>query len=1213
VDAAAAEFVVAADFTGNGLEDVVVVDRVSGAWRLGAHAPEGTLEWGALYAGGIADPSAVSAAEVLASGRHALVIAGADANRIQVIDPLNPLAAPVVAFPEKSLGPSAVVGGRLGGSGTLEDLVVGSMLNGGSDPYRLLGYENAPAGTFTLVGDPGVSGTEPILAAQRVVLNYVSDEWVGYLVEPSPGNACVRVLSLEQPGMPVRLEVCGLDPAMRFHLVPFGGAAVGTLVTWIPGEDRIWWYTISPTGGGNYAVAGSGMVSVPFALGSVQLVQGDGADVLLALRSFDGYEISVHPFDGSTLGGPLQQHVAPAADQPFSALASLGSGRGWVALQGQDGVAGSGAAAAELYMWSGAVYKPTHSASFGAAAPRAGMSNVSLMSAEPFVNPQARPVMLRNTRDWTSGPAPVLPGPVTVTAEQYLGPAVGLADPQLVALGASPAGAGFALLNQYSAPVSVFTLSRASGVVSGQVGIDPAPGLYDRSIELRFSSLPAGMDIFYRDAGAEWKLYEEPGLQPELDAPGYAAWFGSFVALVRFAETTVEYFGVDGSGQRTPIRRATYRFTEPPDTLSTLGDGVPDYVKLGLGYSPFNAPQGDASSGIGNWKQALLDGSGIDPRWLSGSAVDVYARPLAHDGSGNAAVASRLAQDPPEVLPDGTVYGGNQIFAYDLSGGLIDQGRDPIPSTTDRNEGLGSYPAFAEPSAFVTGLSGGPAAVHVLGTRPGYALPGTLPATPSSITGRQLLGLLPIAFEASADYERTYGGSTLAAEAAAWVAGASVHYAATPPAVQTTTLDAASTIAALVFERWLQAALVSRGSLSGDYAVVVPDANAPISPPADFLTISGFRGREGARPMATHSSGALTPSTAALRQMAQWTPADPAYRLIEAAAAIDTFVRQSGDPGAVALRLVADDIFRISAAHANSHPGALDPPIDVLRQLLLSGAVPEAYQSGFSGLPGAPYSALVTADYAAALDGLATALALPQGRPVISVTVEFRGDSLDDPACLLVNELSLPGNVFSLFNADGRPFRLPASFRVLPGTHMFLRGFTDLSVPSCAGTAVEVIELVDGPAVEVLLVPTANGTDSDGNLLGDEWELAFFGSTGIDPWEDANNDGYTYLQKYLDGKDPFLPASYSAAAAVDLEIPALDIDATAPGEVTVSFTFPQAYIHLLQVAIYEDPTLSGDWSVAPYPLLNPSPGNFEFVVPYDVTEPQFWQVGISLP
>lgn len=1203
---------VAADFTGDGLVDTVIVDRTSGAYRLGRQVVPGSFVWQEPEASGIAEVTAATGGIFLDLARYSLAVTAPDANRVNFVDPLHPAAGPVANDIAGALGPLSIASGQIAGTTSLEDLFLTSSLNSAPNPYRAGRYTNQPAGTLTLHGT-AASTPRTLDDVSRVVLKTALDSTVAYM-ERSEASAILRVVSLNEPGSPVRLTVTDLPVDSRYLLVPFNGNTHGTLLAYLPGEDLMTRISITEDPANVYTPGAPESVSLPYPAASISAIDG-GGEIHLAVMRDDYSEVSIFEYTGgNALGSLIQVIEAPSPALPLSGFVALGNAGGFVALY-SDG-AGRGTASARAHTWDPGTgqYTAEPLQYFGEIAPRAGSGNIVLLTAEPFVDPAARPVMLRNARDWTSGTAPVAPGSIDVVAESFLGEFDGLGDPVPANLGSFPAGASHSLLNQYHDGISVFTLARAGGRQTGQIAISPRPGVFSQAVQLSFSSMPAGLTIYFRDAGGTWQTYVDPGPEPAESDPGYAIWFDKFVRLVRFEETTIEYYGENGSGQRTPIRRAHYQFTAPPDTLSSLGDNVPDYVKLGLGLNPFHLPDGDASSGLSTALQHVLDGSGIDPRWLAGTAVDLYVRPLSHDGGANPATGSRLATNPAEVLPDGTEYTGNQVFVYSLDGSFIGQGADPIPATSSRNEGLGLHnPPFSEPSAFLPNIGGAGATVYLAATRPSFPLEGPLPpAIESSYRGRQLFGLLPMAAPAFPQYTRAYTGGTHGLEAGEWIAGAAAFYAGEPPPVAAETIDSVDVIAALVFERWLLLRFIERNLLPGSFTPPAADANNPPAPNPNFLSLSGFRSVETVSSMGEATEGALAPTKEALQALETWQPLHPSYRLTDAAAAIRDTVRTSADPDMEALRNLAVEIFRISAAHGNTFPGAFDPPIDVLRAFLATGEIPAPYRADFTDLAGAPFSALTPANYTSALNGLDAALGAPDPRPVQVLTLEFRPDSLAYPGCLVLNEVNFPAILYSLFNRDGQAFRLPGNFSILPGTQLQARVFTDAPFAACAGAAVEVINVGGRPDAEVVLLPSGTGEDTDGNLLGDEWEKAFFGDTGNNPWADINNDGYSNLQKYIAGKDPFLFPSYSTVPAAALTLPVLLIEPAGPDHTLISFEFPALYANYLEFELYENPGLSGDWTPAVQEITSPLPGMFEVLVPSEGFDRNFWRVGLRL-
>jgi P pilus assembly chaperone PapD len=85
--------------------------------------------------------------------------------------------------------------------------------------------------------------------------------------------------------------------------------------------------------------------------------------------------------------------------------------------------------------------------------------------------------------------------------------------------------------------------------------------------------------------------------------------------------------------------------------------------------------------------------------------------------------------------------------------------------------------------------------------------------------------------------------------------------------------------------------------------------------------------------------------------------------------------------------------------------------------------------------------------------------------------------------------------------------------------------------------------IVSNSANSVTSAPASILFDTDGSGLPDEWQLANFGATGQNPNSQANGDGLSNLQAYLDGVDPANPATFR---------PTLQLFATPGGTFTVS-------------------------------------------------------------
>ena len=141
----------------------------------------------------------------------------------------------------------------------------------------------------------------------------------------------------------------------------------------------------------------------------------------------------------------------------------------------------------------------------------------------------------------------------------------------------------------------------------------------------------------------------------------------------------------------------------------------------------------------------------------------------------------------------------------------------------------------------------------------------------------------------------------------------------------------------------------------------------------------------------------------------------------------------------------------------------------------------------------------------------------------------------------------------SLYDAEGRPFRFPDAFNLLPGSQVQVCGYTDISGSGCAGDAIEVI------TASLLTVPVASDADSDGNLLPDSWERQFLAGLGMNGFADDDGDGYQNLQEMFDGTDPKDDRSMPGGLAVDLRPPLIQMDPPSGGRVRLRWFWPLDY------------------------------------------------------
>jgi hypothetical protein len=220
-------------------------------------------------------------------------------------------------------------------------------------------------------------------------------------------------------------------------------------------------------------------------------------------------------------------------------------------------------------------------------------------------------------------------------------------------------------------------------------------------------------------------------------------------------------------------------------------------------------------------------------------------------------------------------------------------------------------------------------------------------------------------------------------------------------------------------------------------------------------------------------------------------------------------------------------------------------PVDVLRTFIETGVLHSNY------LAKATQS---SAQRDAARTEIANALAAVPARTRGTFMLSVQSDSFD-AACPV---LYTGGNVAkSLYSANGNPFRFPITFTLQPGAKVTVTAYTDVTWNQCPSTdPLEVISLA------LTAVPTASGSDANGNLIPDDYEALFLAGSGGTTTSDLDGDGYSDLQEYLDRTDPADPSSFGAGSAVSLSAPVILIDAAG-----LSIDWPAAYADAFEFAV----------------------------------------------
>jgi hypothetical protein len=252
---------------------------------------------------------------------------------------------------------------------------------------------------------------------------------------------------------------------------------------------------------------------------------------------------------------------------------------------------------------------------------------------------------------------------------------------------------------------------------------------------------------------------------------------------------------------------------------------------------------------------------------------------------------------------------------------------------------------------------------------------------------------------------------------------------------------------------------------------------------------------------------------------------------------------------------------------------------------------------------------LTAAQITSAQAAITALLALPTPRPETTLTLTSRADSFRSD-CTVFNNGATP---VALVDAQGDPWRFLGSIALPVGASVRVRGFTDSPPPppACAASTLEVI------TATVLTLPAGVVTDSDGDGIGDEWELAFFGNLNQSGSGDFDGDGRTNAQEFAAGTDPAgrpatSPGPGIASPRFEVPAPSLSITLNARGMIELSWEVLNDAPEPLRYTLESNPSLKGEWEVLP---AQPEPlpdGRMRFTIQPHLGR-NFFRVRVSQP
>jgi hypothetical protein len=237
-------------------------------------------------------------------------------------------------------------------------------------------------------------------------------------------------------------------------------------------------------------------------------------------------------------------------------------------------------------------------------------------------------------------------------------------------------------------------------------------------------------------------------------------------------------------------------------------------------------------------------------------------------------------------------------------------------------------------------------------------------------------------------------------------------------------------------------------------------------------------------------------------------------------------------------------------------------PVDILRAVLRQQSLPDGVAAALSLDP------LTVEQVVGEAQALRSSF-VRDNRQTLELTI----DATENIDCLTAS--SDFAVQYALVDELGERFVPSKALDLLPGTRIRVEGVVRPEWPACLGTALEVRGLT------VLEVPPAAAVDADGNLLDDQWELYWLGTGDYDPFASLDGSGYSLLQQFFSGSDPTSATSLPEGPVEDLTPPQIDLELTAPDEVTLSWTWPGEYSDLIRFKLIQSDELGNLHAIVP--------------------------------
>lgn len=297
-----AEFIASADLNGDGLQDVVLVDKATGRVRPGYQQEDGFLKWVEWRDSGAQGVTGLSAGRLISSDRDALAFASQDGNLLTVLDASVPTTATApVDIPFMLLGPASVVSLNLGeeGDAALHDLFVGSVYNT-PDANMASHYLNEGDG-FELERELPLPGTPA--RGNRVTFQPDGLDYMAILFETDAGIE-LHIQSPTGGALTTVASLSGLEAGTDYTLASIRDSAMNDLLLWTPGSRTLVHHPIQIAEPAAVEFDEVRLCEFPQTIRSVIALAHESKDRLFVIHG-SGDEAGVHEFDEAGTPSPV--------------------------------------------------------------------------------------------------------------------------------------------------------------------------------------------------------------------------------------------------------------------------------------------------------------------------------------------------------------------------------------------------------------------------------------------------------------------------------------------------------------------------------------------------------------------------------------------------------------------------------------------------------------------------------------------------------------------------------------------------------------------------------------------------------------------------------------------------------------------------------------------------------------------------------------------